>query len=79
MHFIYHGDYIPDREVNSKIDIFQQYQNKSKSVWNMLKEKHRNDRKKYLDKEEERYKQKITGKRFEKEEKEFEQRRLKQI
>lgn len=38
----------------------------------MLKEKQREDKKKYLDKEEAKYKQKINGKRFEKEEKEFE-------
>lgn len=38
----------------------------------MLKEKQRNNKKKYLDREEERYKEKIKGIRFDKEEKEWE-------
>jgi len=39
MHFIRHGDYLPLNELEKKIKTFREYGEKSKSVYNMLKEK----------------------------------------
>ncbi|CDW90304.1 UNKNOWN [Stylonychia lemnae] len=79
MHFIRHGDYLPLQELENKIKTFREYGEKSKSVYNMLKEKQRNDRKKFLEREEEKYREKIKGVKFDKEEKEWELERVKQI
>eukprot|EP00347_Sterkiella_histriomuscorum_P014372 403361120 len=79
MHFIRHGDYLPMTEIDKKINTFREYGEKSKSIYNMLKEKQRDDRRKFLDREEEKYKLKAKGKKFDVEEKEWEQKRIKQI
>lgn len=60
------------REIDKKINTFREYGDKSKSIYNMLKEKQREDRRKFLEREEENYKQKIKGKNFDEEEKEWE-------
>jgi len=45
--------------VNKEINRFKEYNESSKTVWNMLKEKQREDKRKYLEKEEARYKEKL--------------------
>ena len=79
MHFIRHGDYIPMKEIDQKIEAFREYGEKSKTIYNMLKEKQRADRRKFLEREEEKYKLKAKGRRFEKEEAEYELQRVKEI
>jgi hypothetical protein len=39
MHFICLGDYLPLHTLEKNIKTFQKYQDKSKSILNMLKEK----------------------------------------